>query len=106
MATSQDFVNWVCGEQLDPYFLSYILQASKDYILSLSSGAIHKTVYVPTVKEFRICLPEITEQRRIVERLDKQTQEVEKLKKGLTEQLDAIKKMPSALLRKAFAGEI
>ncbi len=33
-------------------------------------------------------------------------QEVEKLKKTLTEQLEAIKKMPSALLRKAFAGEI
>ncbi len=33
-------------------------------------------------------------------------QGVEKLKESLTEQLEAIEKMPAALLRKAFAGEV
>jgi hypothetical protein len=32
--------------------------------------------------------------------------EIEKLSKALTAQLAAINKMPAALLRKAFAGEI
>jgi type I restriction enzyme, S subunit len=106
MATSQDFVNWVCGEQLDPYFLSFILQASRDYLLSLATGAVHKTIYVPTVKDFRICLPDLPEQKRIAERLAERTQAVENLKESLVEQLEAIGKMPAALLRKAFAGEV
>src|SRR5262249_39063099 len=106
MATSQDFVNWVCGENLDPYFLAYILRASRDYILSLATGAVHKTVYVPTVKEFRICLPDIGEQKKLTERLNAQLQEVETLKNTLTDQLESISKLPSALLRKAFTSKI
>lgn len=106
MATSQDFVNWVCGEQLDPYFLSFILQGSRDYLLSLATGAVHKTIYVPTVKEFRICLPALAEQKRIAKQLTEQTQAVENLKESLTYQLEAIEKMPAALLRKAFGGKI
>jgi type I restriction enzyme, S subunit len=53
MATSQDFVNWVCGPEIDPAFLAYLLRAARGYVRSLSSGAIHQTVYVPTVKAFR-----------------------------------------------------
>ncbi len=44
MATSQDFVNWVCGADLDHRFLAYLLRASRGYIRSLASGAVHKTV--------------------------------------------------------------
>lgn len=57
MATSQDFVNWVCGSELDPLFLMHLLRASRELIRSLSSGAVHKTVYVPTVKTFEVCVP-------------------------------------------------
>lgn len=99
-------MNWVCGENLDPYFLAYILRASRDYILSLATGAVHKTVYVPTVKEFRICLPDIGEQKKLTERLNAQLQEVETLKNTLTDQLESISKLPSALLRKAFTSKI
>jgi len=31
MATSQDFVNWVCGPDLDPWFLANALISSRDY---------------------------------------------------------------------------
>ena len=41
MATSQDFVNWVCGPELYPHFLAYLLRGSRAYIRSLSSGAIN-----------------------------------------------------------------
>src|SRR5262245_16580597 len=56
MATSQDFVNWVCGSDLDPTFLALLLRASRGYIRSLASGAVHKTVYVPAVKAFKVCV--------------------------------------------------
>jgi type I restriction enzyme S subunit len=72
MATSQDFVNWVCGPELDPAFLSLLFQRSRSYIRSLASGAVHKTVYVPTVKAFWICAPPVAGQRQIARLLREQ----------------------------------
>ena len=50
--------------------------------------------------------PTIEEQRKLTERISEQMQAAETLKKSLTEKLEAVKKLPAALLRKAFAGEI
>jgi len=106
MATSQDFVNWVCGRDLSPYFLACLLQAARDYVRSLSSGAIHQTVYVPTVKRFEVCLPSGKEQESIVKALSYQITATEQARKGIEEELDAINKLPAALLRRAFSGAL
>lgn len=106
MATSQDFVNWVCGPHLDPAFLALLLRASRRYIRSLASGAIHKTVYVPTVKSFRVCVPTLDEQRRIASVLTKQLELAEQLQNGLRAQLEAADALPDAFLRSAFGGEV
>ena len=106
MATSQDFVNWVCGPDLDPFFLCHLLRASRNYIRSLSSGATHKTVYVPTAKAFTVCVPSIVEQRRIVATLDEQLAGAERLRRAAVEELAAIDALPAALLRRAFSGEL
>jgi type I restriction enzyme S subunit len=70
MATSQDFVNWVCTKQLDHNFLKYLFIAEADGLLRFASGAVHQTIYFPEVKAFHICYPPLTEQRRIVRILD------------------------------------
>jgi type I restriction enzyme S subunit len=70
MATSQDFVNWVCSERLDPNFLKYLLIAEGENLLRFASGAVHNTIYFPEVKAFHICHPSLTEQQRIVRILD------------------------------------
>lgn len=70
MATSQDFVNWVCSDELDPEFLKYIFLAEGEDILRFASGAVHQTIYFPEAKAFHICHPSIDEQRRIVGILD------------------------------------
>ena len=80
MATSQDFVNWVCGPELDPFFLAYALRASREYIRGLASGAVHKTIYMPTLHSLQICVPPIDEQRRIVAELDTRLAEAERLR--------------------------
>jgi type I restriction enzyme S subunit len=79
MATSQDFVNWVCGAALDPRFLMYLLRAARTAIREMSSGAIHKTVYVPTVKAFRVCIPPVEEQRRIAGQIESKMHAIEGL---------------------------
>lgn len=106
MATSQDFVNWVCGPNLAPRFLMHLLIASRDYIRSVSSGAVHKTVYVPTVKEFKVCVPEISGQLELVEILDSQKSEAVRAAGRLEQQLDTISNLPTALLRAAFQGQL
>jgi len=70
MATSQDFVNWVCGDRLVPEFLQYLLLAEGNDLLRFSSGAVHKTIYFPEVKAFHVCVPSVAEQHRIVAILD------------------------------------
>lgn len=102
MATSQDFVNWVCGPDLDPEFLMHLLIRSRSYIRDLSSGAIHKTVYMPTVKAFRVCAPTIEEQRRIVARLSENLEAIDGASAALGAQLEGLELLPSSLLRRAF----
>jgi type I restriction enzyme S subunit len=65
MATSQDFVNWVCGEGLDWRYLMYVLLAEKESYSMFSHGTTHQTIYFPEVKAFHVCLPPLDEQRRI-----------------------------------------
>lgn len=68
MATSQDFVNWVCeAEHLDWRYLKSVLVAEKNSLLRFASGTTHQTIYFPEVKAFHVCLPPIEEQRRIAD---------------------------------------
>jgi type I restriction enzyme S subunit len=103
MATSQDFVNWVCGPNLDPEFLMHLLIRSRDFIQSLSSGATHKTVYYPTVKSFWVCVPDVGEQRRIAQHLTRQAAAIANLATRLKEGRRTIDALPAAFLREAFA---
>jgi type I restriction enzyme S subunit len=70
MATSQDFVNWVCSEELNHNFLKYLLISESAAFRWFSSGAVHQTIYFPEVKAFHICHPSLPEQQRIVGILD------------------------------------
>jgi type I restriction enzyme S subunit len=67
MATSQDFVNWVCGDAIDYRFLKYILLAEHDSLLRFASGTTHQTIYFPEAKAFHVCLPLKQEQIRIAD---------------------------------------
>lgn len=67
MATSQDFVNWVCTDELNWRFLKFVLQAEHGTFLRFASGTTHQTIYFPEVKAFHVCLPDLAEQRRIVQ---------------------------------------
>jgi len=67
MATSQDFVNWVCGPELDYRYLKYVLLGERSSFLRFASGTTHQTIYFPEVKAFHIALPPLDTQRRIAD---------------------------------------
>ena len=69
MSTSQDFVNWICGDEIDPTYLMFALRYSRESLRALSSGSTHKTIYFPTVEEFRVYLPPLSLQLQFAERL-------------------------------------
>jgi len=70
MATSQDFVNWVCSKELDHNFLKYLFVAEGEDLLRFASGSVHQTIYFPEAKAFHICHPPLAKQQRIVRILD------------------------------------
>ena len=68
MATSQDFVNWVCDpEALDWRFLKWVLLAEREALRRWSHGTTHQTIYFPEVKAFHVCLPPPSEQTAIAD---------------------------------------
>lgn len=106
MATSQDFVNWVCGPQLDPWFLAYLLLRSRGYIRSLSSGAVHKTVYVPAVKTFQICVPPLTEQKRISLHLHQCLSAAHQALRASGEEISAADSLLPRILEQVFSPRV
>lgn len=102
MATSQDFANWVCGDELEPEFLMHALIRSRKELRELANGATHKTIYMPTLESFHLCAPDVEEQRRIVQHLKSQLAEVDALRAGLQRRQSELDAMPQRLLAQAF----
>ena len=67
MATSQDFINWVCGPDLNPKYLHYVLMCEQESIRRFAHGSVHQTLYYPEAKALHICLPSRSSQVAIAE---------------------------------------
>jgi type I restriction enzyme S subunit len=70
-----------------------------------ASGSMKK-ITRSQIQAEQLPTPPLSEQRRIAEALHEQMGAVESLCKALQAQLDAINKLPEALLRRAFRGEL
>lgn len=102
MATSQDFADWVCGDDLDPEFLMYALIRSRNELRALATGATHKTIYMPTLEEFHLCVPKREVQQLIVKDLKAKLAAVEQARQASQAQREEIEKLPARLLAKVF----
>ena len=66
MATSQDFVNWVCGPGAVARVPPLCALGGARELLSLRKWTTHQTIYYPEVKAFHIKLPPVKAQGKIV----------------------------------------
>ncbi|MEC5293871.1 MULTISPECIES: restriction endonuclease subunit S [unclassified Aurantimonas] len=98
MATSQDFVNWVCGDELNPHFLKYALLCENRALKMFATGSVHQTIYFPEAKAFHVCAPVRSEQDRVVEVLKSLDDKIE-LNRRMNETLEA---MARAIFRDWF----
>jgi type I restriction enzyme, S subunit len=97
------------NEGISPIFLEKVLNSpiGKEQADNLTQGAANRNLVIRDIRIIEIPIPPtIEEQHKVAEMIDERMKEIEKLSKALTAQLAAINKMPAALLRKAFAGEI
>ena len=66
MATTQDFVNWICGPSLRPDYLLYAFRAMGPEFQRLTMGSTHQTIYMHDVASFSTPVPPTAEQDLIV----------------------------------------
>lgn len=102
MATSQDFMNWVCGPLVVPIYLMWALITSRPRLLALSTGSTHRTIYMRVVEQFRVLLPPIEAQREFARR-------VATIGRNQTAQLASLLTQDAlftSLQHRAFRGEL
>jgi len=106
MATSQDFVNWICSEALDPQYLMHLFVAERDSLLEFGKGTTHKTIYFPEVKAFQVCLPPLAEQKRIVSKIEALQERSSRAREALAVVGPLLQQFRQSVLAAAFRGDI
>jgi len=95
-----------CGSEIIPEFLSlYISRPDfQKTILAMQAGATRQALTKALIENFNIPLPDIQEQKSIVNVLLNKMKENGILVSKLESQLAEINQLPAALLRQAFSG--
>lgn len=107
MATSQDFVTWTCGPQLDPFYLLWCLRAMRSDLLGrLAMGSTHKTIYVPDLQMLRIPLPPLAEQLSIVNSIRSANSAIDAAVDVIDRQLALLAERRQALITAAVTGQM
>lgn len=106
MATSQDFVNWICTEALDPRWLQIVFLADPTALRRFGKGSTHTTVYFPEVLSLHIALPPLAEQRAIVAEVDSRLSDCAKQGVLFTEAQESASTLRQSILKGAFEGRL
>ena len=106
MATSQDFVSWICTDAVLPQYLMYLLIAESRSLRIFGRGTTHTTIYFPELRAFHISLPPLEEQEVIVQRCGLYLSTIERLSFGVIDQRSLVTELSRSVLSKAFRGEL
>lgn len=106
MATTQDFVNWICTDRLHPFYLLYVFRSMRGEFRRLTMGSTHQTIYMPDVARFSIPLPPISEQIVIVDHIRNSTKSTDALIAKAEETISRLQEYRAALISAAVTGRI
>lgn len=107
MATSQHFVNWVCGESLQPRYLWLLFRTvMQKHFDSLTAGATLRTIGMPDVKEFVVPVPPADDQARIIGEAETARLASRRATDALTRQIRLLVEHRQALITAAVTGEL
>ncbi len=106
MATTQDFVNWVCGPSIRPEYLLYVFRSMQHEFRRLTMGSTHQTIYMPDVGQFSTPIPPIREQERIVELIRSETGRIDALVAKKERLIQLLEEKRTALITRAVTKGI
>jgi len=106
MGASQDITTFKCGSEIHQEFICRYLLNVAEHLIDNCRGATIQGLTREFVDNIAIPLPPLTEQQRIARILREQMASVEKARAAAEDELKTINALPTALLRRAFNGEI
>jgi len=106
MATTQDFVNWICGPRISPEYLLYVFRAMVKEFERLKYGSTHNTIYMPDIFSFRAPVPPLDEQREIVSMVRESLRQLDGSFDDLLKSQELLQERRSALISAAVTGQI
>jgi type I restriction enzyme S subunit len=106
MATTQDFVNWVCGPTLRPEYLLYVFRSMAHEFRRLTMGSTHQTIYMPDVGAFSTPIPPVLEQDQIVAFVQEERAKIDTLVAKVRGAIERLKELRTALISAAVTGKI
>ena len=95
-------------KEQDSYFLKYFLDSKFviDKMLSEAKGTTQKFVGLGYLRDFKIKLPDLKEQKAIVKKLDELSEQTKKLEEIYKKKLTDLEELKKSVLKKAFTGEL
>lgn len=102
MATSQHFINYICGDNLNNIYLYYYLLFNSHLFERIATGSTIKTIGLSFFKKLKIMLPPLEEQQKIASILSMWDKAIE-LKEKMLKQKREQKKW---LMQQLLTGEI
>jgi type I restriction enzyme S subunit len=106
MSTNQGCKGIIPNKRLNSLFLYYFLKNSFQLLNELGSGTTFKELSTIKLSDVKISLPSISEQQKIVKRLDALRDETQKLEVKYKKKIDNLEELKKSLLQKAFGGEL
>lgn len=91
MYCNQGFKNLICSDKIHNKYLFWFLRSKTEMLNSLGRGATFKEISKSIVENIEIPLPDISEQRRIADTLDKVSEGIEVCRK-MVDELDLMVK--------------
>jgi type I restriction enzyme S subunit len=94
--------------KISPLFLIKALNSSsyRNYLVSVSETTTMTTISQDKIKDLIIFIPNVSEQQKIVEHLDKQTQEIDELISLEQKKIETLKEYRQALISEVVTGKI
>ena len=104
MATNQGFANFLCKEEVTNVFLAHYLRSITDLLISLAGGTTFLEVTKTTLLNVGIPLPPLSEQHRIVAKIEELFTKLDAGINALHKVQVQLKRYRQSVLKAAFEG--
>jgi len=101
LVSNQTFIGIVTKKKLEPKYVYFLMDACKDNLTALSTGAIQQYLSKDDFSQFTIPLPSINEQKKIGDFLDRETKKIDQLIDTKEKLISLIKEKRAALITNA-----